>query len=87
MFALTFLFINSISGIDDVIIGLMDNAATWNAGDVIVIASSDYDMNHAERFVLIDCPACSNYQIKIKGKSYLSTFVVCNNHVLVGLKY
>lgn len=40
---------------------------SWMAGDRIVVATSDYDMNSAEEFELMQCDDCLDNQIKIKG--------------------
>lgn len=41
---------------------------TWRAGDRVVVASTDYDMEHAEEFDLMQCHECRDNQIKIRGK-------------------
>jgi len=63
----TFLQSTILPGSEDKIIDLADSASSWSVGNEIVIASSDYNMSQTERFVLLDCPTCSNYQVKIKG--------------------
>jgi len=50
-----------------VVLSLADDVSSWQPGDQIVIASSDYDMTHAEVFTLIDCPTCTAYQLKLNG--------------------
>jgi cell migration-inducing and hyaluronan-binding protein len=48
---------------------LADDATNWAGGDRIVIASSDYEMNHAEEFVLMTCSTCSSRQVRLEGKA------------------
>ena len=37
-------------------------------GDRIVLASTDYDWEQAEEKVVVECPECKNYQVKLDGK-------------------
>jgi len=55
------------TGERDAVLSLADDVSTWQSGDKIVIASSDYDMNHAEVFTLVYCPSCTANQVKING--------------------
>jgi len=63
----TFLSTSIQPGTGDVIIDLADDASSWQMDDKIVIASSDYNMEHAEQFSILSCPTCSKNQVKIKG--------------------
>ena len=36
-------------------------------GDRIVLASTDYDWEQAEERVVVECPECNNYQVKLDG--------------------
>jgi hypothetical protein len=70
------------AGTSNVILDLADDAVGWVPGDQIVIASSDYDMNHAEVFTLALCNTCGTRQIKIEGKAeYTHLGVVTNQNV------
>ncbi|XP_024130905.1 cell surface hyaluronidase [Oryzias melastigma] len=54
---------------DQVVLNLQDEVKqTWQPGDTIVIASTDYSMHQAEEFTLLPCPHCAKTQVKIKGK-------------------
>uniref|UniRef100_A0A8C7ZUC0 hyaluronoglucosaminidase n=1 Tax=Oryzias sinensis TaxID=183150 RepID=A0A8C7ZUC0_9TELE len=54
---------------DQVVLNLQDEVKqTWQPGDKIVIASTDYSMHQAEEFTLLPCPHCTKTQVKIKGK-------------------
>jgi len=61
------------------VLSLADDVSTWQPGDKIVIASSDYDMNHAEVFTLVHCRSCTANQVKLNGLYSLtaltSTFI------------
>ncbi|XP_069778801.1 cell surface hyaluronidase isoform X2 [Narcine bancroftii] len=39
----------------------------WQAGDRIVIASTDYSMHQAEEFTVLHCPECKARQVKVTG--------------------
>ena len=55
------------SGATDFVVTVSDDATSWKPGDIVVVASSDYDMEHAEEFDLVQCNNCTPNQIKIKG--------------------
>ena len=55
------------TGERDAVLSLVDDVSTWQPGDKIVIASSDYDMNHAEVFTLVHCRSCTANQVKVNG--------------------
>ena len=55
-------------------LSLADDVSTWQPGDKIVIASSDYDMNHAEVFTLVHCRSCTANQVKLNGLYSLTAF-------------
>lgn len=50
---------------------LLDDVSSWEAGDRIVVASTDYSMYQAEEFTLLPCPECSRFQVKVKGTGLL----------------
>ena len=56
------------TGESDAVLSVVDDVSTWQPGDKIVIASSDYDMNHAEVFTLVRCPSCTANQVKLNGQ-------------------
>ncbi|KAI8515657.1 hypothetical protein Bbelb_064700 [Branchiostoma belcheri] len=49
------------------VINLNDDASSWQPGDHIVLASTDYNMEQAEEFQLVPCAECSARQVKISG--------------------
>lgn len=57
--------IDILSG--DSILELADKPVGWEAGDRVVVASSDFSMFQAEEFTLLPCPTCSGHQVKVKG--------------------
>ncbi|XP_066283939.1 inactive cell surface hyaluronidase CEMIP2-like [Branchiostoma lanceolatum] len=50
------------------VINLKDDVSSWQPGDHIVLASTDYNMEQAEEFQLLPCPECSSHQVKISGQ-------------------
>ncbi|XP_078656658.1 cell surface hyaluronidase CEMIP2-like [Branchiostoma floridae x Branchiostoma belcheri] len=56
------------------IINLKDDVSSWQPGDVIVLASTDYDMEEAEEFTLLPCQECSGRQVKINGQARYNHF-------------
>ncbi|XP_068131329.1 cell migration-inducing and hyaluronan-binding protein [Hyperolius riggenbachi] len=55
------------TNVNSTILHLADSAIAWRAGDVIVVASTDYSMYQAEEFKLLPCRACSRNQVKVEG--------------------
>ncbi|CAH1264689.1 TMEM2 [Branchiostoma lanceolatum] len=53
---------------DGYVINLKDDVSSWQPGDHIVLASTDYNMEQAEEFQLLPCPECSGHQVKISGE-------------------
>lgn len=53
---------------DGVKLHLLDDVSSWEAGDRIVVASTDYSMYQAEELTLLPCPECSRFQVKVKGR-------------------
>ncbi|XP_021007303.1 cell surface hyaluronidase [Mus caroli] len=51
---------------DGVKLHLLDDVSSWEAGDRIVVASTDYSMYQAEELTLLPCPECSRFQVKVK---------------------
>ncbi|XP_019627189.1 PREDICTED: cell migration-inducing and hyaluronan-binding protein-like [Branchiostoma belcheri] len=56
------------SNVDEYVINLKDDVSSWQPGDHIVLASTDYNMEQAEEFQLLPCQECSDHQVKISGK-------------------
>ncbi|XP_068461337.1 cell surface hyaluronidase [Clinocottus analis] len=58
-----------IDAVDQVILNLQDKVKkTWQPGDQIVVASTDYSMHQAEEFTLLPCSDCHSKQVRIQGK-------------------
>lgn len=61
-----------VDAVDKVVLNLQDDVSSWNPGDRIVVASTDYSMHQAEEFTLLPCPQCNRKQVRIQGEA-----VVC----------
>ncbi|KAF3850731.1 hypothetical protein F7725_012503, partial [Dissostichus mawsoni] len=58
-----------VDAVDQVLLNLQDEVQqTWQPGDQIVVASTDYSMHQAEEFTLLPCSHCSSRQVRIQGK-------------------
>jgi len=64
------------TGDRDAVLSLADDVRTWSPGDKVVVASSDYDMNHAEVFTLGQCSGCPANQVKIHGLLFSHSFII-----------
>uniref|UniRef100_A0A8C9YL02 hyaluronoglucosaminidase n=1 Tax=Sander lucioperca TaxID=283035 RepID=A0A8C9YL02_SANLU len=65
-----------VDAVDQVVLNLQDKVQpTWQPGDQIVVASTDYSMHQAEEFTLLPCSHCTSRQVRIQGEG------VCYNHV------
>ncbi|CAC5383977.1 TEME2 [Mytilus coruscus] len=49
------------------VLTFIEDVSTWETGDTVVIASTDYDWKQAEEKTLIECPSCSDNQIRLSG--------------------
>ncbi|XP_019641535.1 PREDICTED: transmembrane protein 2-like [Branchiostoma belcheri] len=58
----------------DTVISLKDDVTSWQPGDRIVLASTDYNMEQAEEFQLVNCQECSTHQVKLAGKPKYTHF-------------
>lgn len=61
-----------VDAVDKVVLNLQDDVSSWNPGDRIVVASTDYSMYQAEEFTLLPCPNCNRKQVQIQGKPQFS---------------
>ncbi|CAH1248392.1 TMEM2 [Branchiostoma lanceolatum] len=59
---------------NEFVINLKDDVSSWEPGDHIVLASTDYDMEQAEEFELLPCEECSTRQVKINGQARYNHF-------------
>ncbi|XP_019639731.1 PREDICTED: transmembrane protein 2-like [Branchiostoma belcheri] len=59
---------------DGFVINLKDDVSSWQPGDQIVLASTDYQMEQAEEFTLLPCDECSDRQVKINGQAKYNHF-------------
>ncbi|XP_013049967.3 cell surface hyaluronidase CEMIP2 [Anser cygnoides] len=57
-----------VEPVDGVILNLLDDVSSWEPGDRIVVASTDYSMYQTEEFTLLPCPECTKHQVKVKEK-------------------
>ncbi|XP_064032349.1 inactive cell surface hyaluronidase CEMIP2 isoform X1 [Pogoniulus pusillus] len=55
-----------VEAVGGVILNLLDDVSSWEAGDRIVVASTDYSMYQTEEFTLLPCPECTKHQVKVK---------------------
>lgn len=69
---------------DGVKLHLLDDVSSWEAGDRIVVASTDYSMYQAEELTLLPCPECSRFQVKVKGTGLLT---VLGKHIFLGIRF
>eukprot|EP00058_Branchiostoma_floridae_P001602 XP_002587090.1 hypothetical protein BRAFLDRAFT_242699 [Branchiostoma floridae] len=59
---------------NEYVINLKDDVSSWQPGDRIVLASTDYNMEQAEEFQLLPCQECSSHQVKISGEIQYNHF-------------
>lgn len=57
-----------VDAVDQVVLNLLDDVQTWQPGDQIVVASTDYSMHQAEEFTVHPCPQCTSRQVRIQGR-------------------
>ncbi|XP_039575419.1 cell surface hyaluronidase isoform X3 [Passer montanus] len=55
-----------VEAVGGVILNLLDDVSTWEPGDRIVVASTDYSMYQTEEFTLLPCMECTKHQVKVK---------------------
>eukprot|EP01133_Synstelium_polycarpum_P015903 gene15903-18898_t len=63
----TTLFSKSQSGFGINPIITLTDSVEWQAGDRIVLASTDYDEGQSEEMNLIECPMCLSNQVRLQG--------------------
>lgn len=63
-----------VDATDQVVLNLQDKVQqTWQPGDNIIVASTDYSMHQAEEFTLLSCPDCTSRQVRIQGETKSSS--------------
>lgn len=62
-----------VEAVGGVILNLLDDVSSWEPGERIVVASTDYSMYQTEEFTLLPCPECTKYQVKVKGMRTVTT--------------
>lgn len=62
-----------VEAVGGVILNLLDDVSSWEPGDRIVVASTDYSMYQTEEFTLLPCPECTNHQVKVRGMRAVNT--------------
>ncbi|NXE25720.1 TMEM2 hyaluronidase, partial [Ardeotis kori] len=55
-----------VEAVGGVILNLLDDVSSWEPGDRIVVASTDYSMYQTEEFTLLPCTECTKHQVKVK---------------------
>ncbi|CAJ0942299.1 unnamed protein product [Ranitomeya imitator] len=58
----------TVEAVDGIVLELMDDVHSWQPGDEVVVASTDYSMYQTEEFTLLPCPECNKFQIKVKER-------------------
>lgn len=61
-----------VEPVGGVILNLLDDVSSWQPGDRIVVASTDYSMYQTEEFTLLPCPECTKQQVKVKGMAVVA---------------
>lgn len=56
------------TNVNSTVLNLVDDVSSWEPGDRIVIASTDYSMYQAEEFQVLPCPSCRPTQVKVAGE-------------------
>lgn len=56
------------TNVNSTVLNLVDDVSSWEPGDRIVVASTDYSMYQAEEFQVLPCPSCRPTQVKVEGK-------------------
>lgn len=67
-----------------VILNLLDDVSSWEPGDRIVVASTDYSMYQTEEFTLLPCPECTKHQVKVKGMRAVTSEDPCEIGICSG---
>uniref|UniRef100_A0A8C7G9I8 Cell migration inducing hyaluronidase 2 n=1 Tax=Oncorhynchus kisutch TaxID=8019 RepID=A0A8C7G9I8_ONCKI len=57
-----------VDAVDQVVLNLQDDVRTWQPGNQVVVASTDYSMHQAEEFTLLPCPSCTSRQVRVQGR-------------------
>ncbi|XP_029618217.1 cell surface hyaluronidase [Salmo trutta] len=57
-----------VDAVDQVVLNLQDDVRTWQPGNQVVVASTDYSMHQAEEFTLLPCPHCTSRQVRVQGR-------------------
>ncbi|GFN91401.1 transmembrane protein 2-like [Plakobranchus ocellatus] len=55
-------------------INLMHDVSSWQPGDKVVVASTDFEWRQAEMKTILPCPDCTNYQVKLEGEFQYTHF-------------
>lgn len=56
------------TNVNSTVLNLLDDVSSWEPGDRLVVASTDYSMYQAEEFQVLPCKACRPTQVKVAGK-------------------
>lgn len=57
------------TNVNSTVLTLEDNVQSWQPGDTLVVASTDYSMYQAEEFQVLPCKACASNQVRVAGRT------------------
>ncbi|CAB1319496.1 unnamed protein product [Coregonus sp. 'balchen'] len=63
-----FTTVDGVDAVDQVVLNLLEDVHTWQPGNHVVVASTDYSMHQAEEFTLLPCPHCTSRQVRVQGR-------------------
>ncbi|XP_039575410.1 cell surface hyaluronidase isoform X2 [Passer montanus] len=75
-----------VEAVGGVILNLLDDVSTWEPGDRIVVASTDYSMYQTEEFTLLPCMECTKHQVKVKDELANKILVFFEDRFLIKMK-
>uniref|UniRef100_A0A8C3AU20 hyaluronoglucosaminidase n=1 Tax=Cyclopterus lumpus TaxID=8103 RepID=A0A8C3AU20_CYCLU len=65
-----------VDAVDQVVLNLQDRVQkTWQPGDQIVVASTDYSMHQAEEFTLLPCSDCHKFEAKVPQYNHVGEII------------
>lgn len=55
--------------VNSTLLTLEADVRSWQPGDTVVVASTDYSMHQAEEFRVLPCRACAPNQVRVAGRT------------------
>lgn len=55
--------------VNSTLLTLEADVRSWQPGDTVVVASTDYSMYQAEEFRVLPCKACAPNQVRVAGRT------------------